>query len=521
VLSGNFGEFRGNHFHTGLDFKTQGREGFPVLAVADGVVTRVKVKPGGYGNALYLKHKNGSTSVYAHLSRYSPVIEAWLLKRQYASRSFGIDTCPVTSVNFTQGDTIGWSGNSGSSGGPHLHFEMRDKNQKPVNPLQWDLAIFDSRAPEIGRLWIVPVDSRGLENRDAVVTVNKGDTVTISAGYVNLCVEAKDRLDGASNVCGIYKLEVEIDGALFSSYSIDTLDFSVNKDMNAHSYYPEWKSSKTQIHRFAPLLGNRLNIYQKRPSENLMISEGETKSIHVKCWDAHGNVTSCSYSIHGQINSNESITPVDHSADNNSEKSVSASPFLRTEVSVGEVTVVWPKKSFYSREIASLSVLGDKDVVVGPADAPLAKPFKLTLDCPEGDCDYWVAERRNEKGKRAGVEVCECVGTQLAFSSSKMGVFHLIQDTVPPRVLPKHSASPIMENGDLVFHVEDALSGVSQVKGFIDDQWVLFHWDPKRKTAMYHASDLHHISGGTQTVRFVAQDEVGLISEWSGKVTFP
>ena len=521
VLSGNFGEFRGNHFHTGLDFKTQGREGFPVLAVADGVVARVKVRPGGYGNALYLKHKNGSTSVYAHLSLYSPAIEAWLLKRQYASRSFGIDACPVTSVYFTQGDTIGWSGNSGSSGGPHLHFEMRDEHQKPVNPLQWDLAIFDSRSPEVGRLWVVPVDSRGLENRDAVVKVNKGDTVTLSAGYVNLCVEAKDRLDGASNVCGVYKLEVEIDGAIFSSYSIDTLDFSVNKDMNAHAYYPEWKSSKTQIHRVTPLPGNRLNIYQKRPSENLMISAGETKLIHVKCWDAHGNLTTSSYSIYGDINSKESVTPATHSADSNSKKSVAAMPNRLTELSVGGMSVVWPKYSFYSREIASLSVMGVKDVAIGPADAPLAKPFTLTLDCPQGECDYWVAERRNEKGKRAGVEVCECVGTQLAFSSSKMGVYHLLQDTVPPRVLPKHSASPILENGDLVFHVEDALSGVAQVKGFIDDQWVLFHWDPKRKTAMYHASDLHHISGGTQTVKFVAQDEVGLISEWSGKVTFP
>ena len=521
VLSGNFGEFRGNHFHTGLDFKTQGREGFPVLAVANGVVTRVKVRPGGYGNALYLKHQDGATSVYAHLSLYSPEIESWLLRRQYASRSFGVDACPVTPVYFTQGDTIGWSGNSGSSGGPHLHFEMRDKHQKPVNPLQWDLAIFDSRAPEVGRLWVVPVDSRGLENRDAVVKVNKGDTVTHSAGFVHLCVEAKDRLDGASNVCGIYKLEVEIDGAVFSSYSIDTLDFSVNKDMNAHAYYPAWKSSKSQVHRFAPLPGNRLDIYQKRPAENLMISAGETTSIQVKCWDAHGNVTSCSYSIYGQINSKESVTTAIHSADHNPKKTVAALPNRLTELSVDGMSVVWPKYSFYSKETASLSVMGVKEMAVGPADAPLAKPFTLTLDCPAGECDYWVAERRNEKGKRAGVEVCECESTKLTFSSSKMGIYHLIQDTVPPRVLPKHSASPIMENGDLIFHVEDALSGVSQVSGFIDDQWVLFHWDPKRKTAMYHASDLHHISGGTQTVRFVAQDEVGLISEWSGNVTFP
>ena len=521
VLSGNFGEFRGNHFHTGLDFKTQGREGFPVLAVADGVVSRIKVSPWGYGKAFYLKHKNGSTSVYAHLSRYSPSIEAWLVKRQYASRSFGIDACPASPIYFSQGDTLGWSGNSGSSGGPHLHFEMRDKNQKPINPLQWDLAIDDSRSPEVGSMWVIPVDSQGLENRRAVLKVNRGDTVGISPGYVNLCVEAKDRLDGAANVCGIYKLEVQIDGELFSSYAIDTLDFSVNKDMNAHAYYPEWKSSKTQIHRFAPLLGNRLPIYTKQPSENIYISEGETKSVQVSCWDAHGNVSSCSYSLHGVVHLRVPETTLDRSSENKLDKSMPAIPFRSTEISLDGVNVVWPKHSFYSREMASLYVLGDKDVVVGPADAPLAKPFKLTLDCPDGKCDYWVAERLNKKGERVGVEVCDCVGTKLEFSSSKMGAYHLLQDTVPPRVLPKHSASPIMENGDLVFHVSDALSGVSKIEGFIDDKWVLFHWDPKRKTATYQASDLQHLSGVKQTVRFVSQDAVGLISEWSGKVTFP
>ena len=522
VLSGNFGEFRGSHFHTGLDFKTQGREGFPVFAVADGVVARVKVSPWGYGHALYLKHEDGSTSVYAHLSRYSYSIEAWLVNRQYSSRSFGIDARPVSDIRFTQGDTIGWSGNSGSSGGPHLHFEMRDKNQKPVNPLQWDFEIYDARSPELGKLWIIPVDSKGQENRNDVVTVSKGDTVKIPSGSVNLCVEAKDRLDGANNVCGIYKIEVEVDGDLFSSYSLDTLDFSVNKDMNAHSYYPKWKSSRTQIHRFAPLIGNRLPIYKKTPSSSLIISEGETKLIKVNCWDAHGNLTSCSYFLYGDTDSNVSDIATDlHSVKVHSEKTATALPSSITEITIEDVQVIWPKKSFYSRETAFLSVGVNRYVTIGPADAPLAKSFRLTLDCPDEACEFWVAERLSEQGKRVGVEVCETIGAKLEISTSKMGIYHLIQDTIPPRVLPKHSASPLVANGDMVFHVEDELSGVAKVEGFIDGKWALFRWDPKRKTATYRASDLQHIPGEAQTVRFISQDGVGLISEWSGKVTFP
>jgi hypothetical protein len=292
--------------------------------------------------------------------------------------------------------------------------------------------------------------------------------------------------------------------------------------MNAHSYYPEWKSSRTQIHRLAPLIGNRLPIYKKTPSTILTISEGETKLIKVNCWDAHGNFTSCSYFLNGDIDSNVS----DRSSDLprieiDSVKTAPAYPSSLTEIILEGVKVVWPKESFYSRETALLSVEGDRYVTIGPKDAPLAKSFKLTLDCPDELCEYWVAERLSEQGKRVGVEVCDYVGTKLEMSSSKMGIYHFVQDTVPPRVLPKHSASPLVINGDMVFHVEDALSGVAKVEGFIDDKWVLFHWDPKSKTATYRATDLQHIPGDTQTVRFISQDGVGLISEWSGKVTFP
>ena len=513
VLSGNFGEFRGDHFHTGLDFKTQGKEGFPVLAVADGVVSRVKVKPWGYGHALYLKHSNGTTTVYAHLSSYALPISEWLLERQYSKRSFSIDSRPATEIAFSAGDTIGWSGNSGSSGGPHLHFDVRDENEKPINPLQWGFNIADSQSPKVGSLRVIPMDSQGLENRSRTLEVPSGVLFEIPSGHVRLAVEANDQLDAASNICGVYSMEVFVDGDLYSSLAIDTLDFSTNKDMNAHSYYPEWKSLRTQIHRFTPLPGNRLPIYDFTPAVNLEVIEDSTMNISVRCSDAHGNITTRLYTLLGGGSFEQALE---------SSQSTSvfcpAMPSTETILEDGGVKVVWPKRSFYSRENASLQLFSNGEFFIGPEDAALAKSFRVHINDLEGDLSKLVAVRLSEKGIRMGVEVCKLQENLVTFSSRIMGRYKLVRDTIAPRLLPKFSASPLVSNGDLVFHLEDDLSGVSKVEGFIDSKWVLLRWDPKKKTAVYTASDLHHIPGVKSQITVRVEDAVGNESFWIGSV---
>ena len=513
VLSGNFGEFRGDHFHTGLDFKTQGKEGFPVLAAADGMVSRVKVSPWGYGNALYLKHSNGTTTVYAHLSRYSIQIEDWLLKRQYSKRTFSVDTRPSFEILYSAGDTIGWSGNSGSSGGPHLHFEVRDKEEHPINPLQWSFNIADSRPPEVGSLRVIPVDSQGCERRTETMKVKAVQVYEIPSGKFRLAVEAKDRLDAASNVCGVYSLEMYVDGNLYSSISIDTLDFSTNKDMNAHSYFPEWNSSRTQIHRFSPLPGNRLPIYGFTSIEDLVIVEDSTMNISVVASDAHGNKTTRKYVLLGG-------SPLPQSIDISKSNSVNVPVTNESGVMLekGGVEVVWSKMSFYSRENASLQIFENGEFFIGPIDVPLAKSFKVTLDCPDGDCAKLLAVRLSENGTRLGVEICESSENKVFFSSRKMGRYKLARDTISPRLLPKFSATPLIENGDLVFHIEDDLSGVSKVEGFIDGKWMLLRLDPKKKTAIYKATDLQHIGGAKSQITVRVEDGVGNESFWVGSV---
>lgn len=167
VLAGTFGELRSNHFHSGIDIKTQQREGLPVLAVADGTVTRIVVSHWGYGKALYVAHPNGYTSVYGHLKKFGPEIEEYVKKVQYAKQSYEVEIFPdYGELKVSQGTTVAFSGNTGGSSGPHLHFEIRSSvNEKPTNPLLYGYDVRDATDPTLLGLYAYPLSKDALINQ--------------------------------------------------------------------------------------------------------------------------------------------------------------------------------------------------------------------------------------------------------------------------------------------------------------------------------------------------------------------
>jgi len=220
-LSGNFGELRTNHFHAGIDIKTEQREGLNVLAAAEGHISRIKVSSAGYGYALYIDHPNGYTTVYGHLLTYAPKIDEYVKKQQYELESFSVDLYPDRGVlPVTKGEIIGLSGNSGSSGGPHLHFEVREtQTEKLVNPLLFGLDVKDKIPPSVSAVWIVPLnDSSWVNGARLPVALEtkagglKSTSVPKVFGEVGFAVTTIDMLDGNSNRCGIYRIEFYVDG---------------------------------------------------------------------------------------------------------------------------------------------------------------------------------------------------------------------------------------------------------------------------------------------------------------------
>ena len=216
VLAGNFGEMRANHFHSGLDLKTDQREGLPVYAPADGYVSRIQVQHYGYGKALYILHPNGYTTVYGHLKSYAGNIEKYVKDTQYKKETFEVELFPDnTLLPVKKGDIIAYTGNTGGSGGPHLHFEFRDSSQRPMNPLLFGIKIPDSKTPIVSAVFAYPAGEGAQvnqsQNRTKLRLIKQKDgnykTENITAfGKIGFGITTYDQQDGASNKNGTYKI---------------------------------------------------------------------------------------------------------------------------------------------------------------------------------------------------------------------------------------------------------------------------------------------------------------------------
>ena len=525
VLAGNFGELRTNHFHTGLDFKTQGREGIPVLAAADGVISRVKVSPYGYGGALYLNSPGGLTTVYAHLQRFDTALEQWVLEEQYRLNRFAVNLYPKRSFSFEKGDTIGWSGNSGGSSGPHLHFEVRETaSEKPLNPLLWNFPIEDHRAPQLDALWFLPVNGAQIQGKDAPFRAKHSrDTISVS-GSIRLAVEALDRLDAANNTCGVFSMEAQLNGEPWFSWQLDTLDFSLKLDMNAHAYFPIWDEQGVQVYRLHRLPGNRLPVYKESGlSPELSLSPGASAAITVRIQDIHGNRSEREWIVKGGDAYYECMPPALFPYDE--------SCFV-SGLQGGSVSA--PADAFYDDYWLYLEREGEEHWLLGSVGQAVRKKLTVRIPLPASDSSEvapqrgWVATMREKDGELNAVYPASLSEGEAVFATRTFGTYALELDTIPPVVEPNRvhlpaSGSILRMSGrsELRFSVSDDLSGLEEINGYIDGSWVLFRWDPKRERIWYELSDEKHRSGAEVRVEITAKDAVGNVMKWDGIVAFP
>jgi murein DD-endopeptidase MepM/ murein hydrolase activator NlpD len=270
ALSGTFGELRGNHFHSGMDIKTQGREGLDVKAAAPGRIVRIKVSAYGYGNTLYMAHPNGYTTVYAHLQKFDPAIEEWVKKQQYAQESFEVNLFPPAIFSFAQGDVIAKSGNSGGSGGPHLHFEIRDsKTEETINPALFGLPVEDTRKPYIGHVYASPISTGALVNGSStqkeIALTNLGNGIYqgsfSGSGVVGFVIHTFDQQNLSNNHNGIYEIEQYINDTLTYRFKVERFAFSETRYINAHMDFARYKNNRQLAHKTYVEPGNKLSLY--------------------------------------------------------------------------------------------------------------------------------------------------------------------------------------------------------------------------------------------------------------------
>lgn len=478
LLSANFGELRPNHFHNGLDIKTRGTVGHPIKCIADGYVIRAKVQHGGYGQAIYVAHPNGQTSVYGHIIRFAPRVETLIRKFQYEHETF------VCDLNFTpeqipvkQGDIIAWSGNEGSSGGPHLHLELRKtETDEYLNPMpyykKW---LKDTKAPVASHLALYPVVGKGVvegsSQRKKLIRTNATAQVIHAWGEVYAGISAKDLMDNTSNVYGVQSIVLYVDDKeVFRSHT-DAVLPDENRMINSFVDYDERVRSRRWIMRLYKAPGNRLRLLDAGPNRGIVtINEERMYKFRYVLEDNFGNRSVYRMKVLGRKQEIPAVTEGKDELLSPSRFSIIQRPGLEFVV---------PKGFVYDETALRISVKEDSlgisnRYTLDAGNIPLHSYCPLALGIkqfPVADTTkYYI--RQEYKGWKSPVDG-EIEGRWIHGMVRSLGTFTVEIDTIGPRIIPMDQPR-WRSTRNIRFRVKDMESGIDQYKVYVDGNFVLF-----------------------------------------------
>ena len=534
-LSGNFMEPRGDHFHSGLDSRTGGREGLPVKAVADGWVSRIKISPWGYGKAVYIDHADGYTSVYAHLQVLQGPVAKVCLDAQYRQQDFSIDFVPEKgAVPVKQGQVIALSGNTGGSGGPHLHFELRrTADQHALDPEALGVEVPDKVKPEMIGVRLYPLNdssavgpypakAKGFatEGGDGKYKL-KGDAVPLAYGTVGLALHTLDRYDGLAAKCGVRRIELFVDSVPTFSVLFDEIDFNTTRYCNAHMDYALFKGSKMEYHRCYKQPNDKLRIYGKEVAQgHISLAPGQVRRARFKVTDANGNVSELSFNLKGATAAEAakwvSPEPVGSLFRYDTENILKEEGVTLTVPAMAlydDAYVRYERRPAPARAVAPLHVLHEPLT-------PLHVSATLRIEVPElpEAVQHKALVVRLNDGGGTKAEGGSFANGAITANVRSFGRYTVMVDTVAPVITNVDLKADMKGRSRFTLKVSDDLSGVDKWKGTIDGAWVLMEYEPKTKTLM-HTFDEHTQTPGTKTFALEVTDERGNLARYELKFT--
>jgi len=510
----NFGEMRSNHFHMGLDCKTNQRENQPILASADGYVAKVKIEPFGFGRCIYINHPNGTTTVYAHLNKFFPALQQYIIEQQHRMKKWNIFIdIPAGKFKLKKGDFIAYSGNTGGSQGPHLHFEIRDtKSDKVLNPLLFGFPIPDNVPPDILRLAVYDRLESTYEQSPKILTVTKvkgiysAPDVIVKTKKVSFGISAIDTYTGSNNPNGIYKATLFDNGAQLLSFTLDSISYDETRYENAHIDYKTKSSGGAFIQHLSRLPGYEKGIYDESPTDGAINLDDENiHQIRIEVLDAAGNKSTLNFNLQ-RIGIKEK---------NEIAEGALFKPGLLNIFENEDISFYLPEGSIYDSfrfRFKKIINAGNTTYQLNDDKYPLQKYFTLKINRKKIFSDTGKVIMKNGKGEKAIYHKAYYDKGWYKADFRELGNFELIEDTLPPTITPIGFANGMNTStlDKILFKVTDNTENLASFNGYIDGQWILFSND-KGKIFIYNFDK--YCSAGTHQLSIIATDLAGNTTE--------
>ena len=511
-LSGTFGELRSTNIHAGIDIKTQGREGFPIKAVSDGYVSRIKVSTYGYGKAIYINHLDGNTSVYAHLKKFSSNIEKIVRNKQYNAESFEIELfLNPDELAVSKNQIIGFSGNTGGSFGPHLHFELRETiSQKPINPLLYYYNIKDSVRPEIKALFAYPIGENAIVNasqqelqipfrkvNDSIYVAEKIEAI----GKIGLGIVTYDRHDNTYNKNGVYGITAKLNGIQVKGLQFSKIRFSDSEYLPTLIDYKRYSRTRQRVQKLFRSSSNELAFFNHVDDGYIEVEVQKNYAYQIKVEDANQNNR---YLLVPIVGKDQEVKVLRKKSPEGKEIETNRDYLFLYD----GAEIYIPKNGVYDNSRFELG-FEDNELKVEADHVALRKDFQIKINAPDSIVGHYLGVK-SKKGKISFVSNT-IRDNQFIAKTKKTGIYSVEQDTIPPSINPlqQYDQRWLSNFKTLQFTIDDKETGINSYNAKINGKWALFEYEPKKKELLFNFDEYFTLEGAKHSLEINVIDNVG------------